>query len=299
MQIDGSTRIVGVFGHPIAHTASPAMHNAAFDRFGMNWRYLAFDVDPARLGGALHGIADLNFAGVNLTVPHKILALDIVDEVDKQARLLGAVNTVIVDGHELHGFNTDGYGFVRGLREDFGLELRGRRVLILGAGGAGRALAIQAAMDGAAAIFLANRTVSKAFQVVGEIRKIVPHAFTVALPLQPAHIAKHLDEVDLVVNATSIGLGDDASPIPAQILTPDLFVLDLIYRPTRLLREAASAGCTVSDGETMLLHQGAAAFTLWTGQPAPVEVMQEALQAARDGGVTSAEGEPGVDAAAG
>ncbi len=284
MQIDGSTRIVGVFGHPIAHTASPAMQNAAFDRLGMNWRYLAFDVDPDRLRGALGGIADLNFAGINLTVPHKILALDIVDEVDKQARQLGAVNTIIVDGHELRGFNTDGYGFVRGLREDFGVELRGRRVLILGAGGAGRALAIQSALDGAAAIFLANRTASKAFHVVGEIRKIVPHAFAVALPMQPAHIAKHLDEVDLVVNATSLGL-KPGDPPPLKKFPRRcnwLRVYDTIYRPTEtpLLSLARKAGAKTANGLSMLLHQGARSFELWTGRRAPVAVMRRALHKA-------------------
>lgn len=284
MQIDGSTRIVGVFGHPIAHTASPAMQNAAFDHLGMNWRYLAFDVDPANLRGALRGVADLNFAGVNLTVPHKILALDLVDEVDPEARQLGAVNTVIVDGRKLRGFNTDGYGFVRALREDFGLDLRGRRVLILGAGGAGRALAIQSALEGAAAIFLANRTVSKAFEVVGEVRKIAPHAFTVALPTQPARIAKHLDEVDLVVNATSLGLKPGDPPplgkFPARCKW--LRVYDTIYRPaeTPLLALARKAGAKTSNGLSMLLHQGARSFELWTGRRAPVAVMRRALRKA-------------------
>lgn len=284
MQIDGHTRIVGVFGHPIAHTASPAMHNAAFDHLGMNWRYLAFDVDPANLRGALRGIVDLNFAGINLTVPHKLLALDIVDEVDKQSRVFGAVNTLLVDGRELRGFNTDGYGFVRALREDFGLELRGRRVLILGAGGAGRALAIQCALEGAAAIFLANRTVAKAFQVVGEVRKLAPHAFTVALPMQPAHIAKHLDEVDLVVNATSLGLKPgDALPLKAFPRRCNwLRVYDTIYRPaeTPLLALARTAGAKTANGLSMLLHQGARAFELWSGRRAPVAVMRRALQKA-------------------
>jgi shikimate dehydrogenase len=284
MQIDGSTRIVGVFGFPVRHTASPPMHNAAFDHLGMNWRYLAFEVDPARLRGALRGICDLNFAGVNLTVPHKILAADIVDEMDKEARLLGAVNTVVVAGRELQGYNTDGHGLSRALREDFGMELRGRRVLILGAGGAGRAVAMQCARKGAAALFLANRTMSKAQAIVAEVRKAAPHAFTVALPLDSVHIAKHLDEVDLVINATSLGLRP-TDPPPLNGFPPRckwLKVYDTIYRPseTRLLELARKAGAKTANGLSMLLHQGARAFELWTGRRAPVAVMRRALHKA-------------------
>ncbi|MCX7825770.1 MAG: hypothetical protein N2689_09450, partial [Verrucomicrobiae bacterium] len=193
--------MVGVFGYPIHHTASPAMHNAAFDHLGMNWRYLPFEVHPDHLRGALRGICDLRFVGVNLTVPHKLLALNIVDVVDKQARVFGAVNTVVVDGRELLGYSTDGYGFVRALREDFGLELHGRRVLILGAGGAGQSLAIQCAMEGAAAIFVANRTRSKAEKVVAELRKLgasiesLPDGFVIRgpTPLKGAKVESHGD----------------------------------------------------------------------------------------------------------
>jgi shikimate dehydrogenase len=284
MVIDGSTRIVGVFGHPIEHTASPAMHNAAFDHLGLNWRYLAFDVHPDDLRGALHGIRDLHFAGVNLTVPHKLLAVKIVDSMDKEAQLLGAVNTVVVDDRQLMGFNTDGYGFKRAVREEFGMELRGRRVLILGAGGAGRALAVQCAVEGAAAIFIVNRTRSKAVSVVEEIRKLAPRAFAVAMPIEPAHIAKHLNEVDLVVNATSLGLRPD-DPLPLAKFPRQckwLRVYDTIYRPaeTRFLAAARKAGAQTANGLSMLLHQGARAFEIWTGRRAPVAVMRRALHKA-------------------
>ena len=284
MVIDGSTRVVGVFGYPIHHTASPAMHNAAFDHLGMNWRYLPFEVHPDNLRGALRGICDLRFVGVNLTVPHKLLALDIVDVVDKQARIFGAVNTVVVDGRTLLGYSTDGYGFVRAVREDFGMELHGRRVLILGAGGAGQSLAIQCALEGAAAIFVANRTRSKAEKVVAELRKLAPHTFTVVLPQEPDRIVKHLDETDLVVNATSLGLRPgDPSPLgrfPQQCKR--LKVYDTIYRPaeTRLLAAARKAGAKTANGLSMLLHQGARAFEIWTGRRAPVAVMRRALHKA-------------------
>ncbi|NQU09396.1 shikimate dehydrogenase, partial [bacterium] len=149
MRIDGSTRMVGVFGAPIRHTGSPAMHNAAFAALGLNWVYLAFHVPPDRLAAALGSAAELGLAGVNLTVPHKVLALECVDTVDDEARRLGAVNTVRFGEGRMEGFNTDGYGFVEALREEFSLTLGGRRVLILGAGGAGRALAVQSALAGA------------------------------------------------------------------------------------------------------------------------------------------------------
>jgi shikimate dehydrogenase len=284
MLIDGSTRIVGVFGHPIEHTASPAMHNAAFDHLGLNWRYLAFDVHPDDLRGALHGIRDLHFAGVNLTVPHKLLAVKIVDLMDKEAQLLGAVNTVVVDDRQLMGFNTDGYGFKRAVREEFGMELRGRRVLILGAGGAGRALAVQCAVEGAAAIFVVNRTRSKAVSVVEEIRNLAPRAFAVAMPSESAHIAKHLNEVDIVVNATSLGLKPN-DPLPLAKFPRKckwLRVYDTIYRPaeTRFLAAARKAGAQTANGLSMLLHQGARAFEIWTGRRAPVAVMRRALHKA-------------------
>ncbi|MBI5819615.1 MAG: shikimate dehydrogenase [Verrucomicrobia bacterium] len=284
MLIDGSTRIVGVFGHPIQHTASPAMHNAAFDHLGLNWRYLAFDVHPDNLRGALRGICDLNFVGVNLTVPHKLLAFKMVDSTDKEAQLLGAVNTVVVEDHKLTGFNTDGYGFKRAVREEFGMELRGRRVLILGAGGAGRALAVQCAVEGAAAIFIVNRTHSKAVSAVAEIRKLVPHTFAVAMPMELKHIAKHLNEVDLVVNATSLGLRPGDPPplarFPRQCKW--LRVYDTIYRPaeTRFLAAARKAGAQTANGLSMLLHQGARSFEIWTGRRAPVAVMRRALHKA-------------------
>ena len=284
MLIDGSTRIVGVFGHPIEHTASPAMHNAAFDHLGLNWRYLAFDVHPDDLHGALRGICDLHFVGVNLTVPHKLLAVKMVNSMDKEAQLLGAVNTVLVDNRKLMGFNTDGYGFKRAVREEFGMELRGRRVLILGAGGAGRALAVQCAVEGAAAIFIVNRTHSKAASVVAEIRKLTPRTFTVAMPMEPQHIGKHLDEVDIVVNATSLGLRPGDTPPLAKFPRKCkwLRVYDTIYRPseTRFLAAARKAGAQTANGLSMLLHQGARSFEIWTGRRAPLPVMRRALHKA-------------------
>lgn len=279
MQIDGLTELVGVFGAPIAHTASPAMHNAAFAALEMNWKYLAFHVDPANLRNALVGIRDLNFRGVNLTIPHKILALGLVDEVDAEARRLGAVNTVVVESGKLRGFNTDGYGFTKALKAEFDLSLKGKRVLVLGAGGAGRAIAIKCALEGAAKVSVANRTLAKVQPIADEIAKTK----TSFEALDLAAVAGALPQVDLLVNATSVGINEgETLNLPASAFTPALAVYDTIYRPaeTALLRQAADAGAKTSNGLSMLLHQGAKAFEIWTKRKAPLAVMRRALRTA-------------------
>ncbi len=281
MKIDGATQIVGVFGSPIAHTASPAMHNAALAAAKLNWCYLPFHVEPQNLRSALTGIRDLNCRGVNLTVPHKILALDIVDEVDADARKLGAVNTVLVKDGKLIGFNTDGYGFTKAIKEDFDITLKGKRVLVLGAGGAGRAIAIQCALDGAAKVTVANRTLAKIAPIAAEIANTATQFQ--AIGLEAGSIQSVMVEVDLLVNATSVGLqASDSLGLPAKLFHPGLVVYDTIYRPaeTQLHRLAVEAGAKVSNGLNMLLHQGAKAFEIWTGRKAPLAVMRRALQTA-------------------
>ena len=281
MKIDGATQIVGVFGSPIAHTASPAMHNAALAAAKLNWCYLPFHVEPQNLRSALMGIRDLNCRGVNLTVPHKILALEMMDEVDADARKLGAVNTVLVKDGKLIGFNTDGYGFTKGIHEDFDIVLKGQRVLVLGAGGAGRAIAIQCALDGAAKVTVANRTLAKIAPIAAEIAG-TKTAFQ-AIGLEGASLQRLVGAVDLIVNATSVGLqAGDALGLPAKLFSSGVAVYDTIYRPaeTQLLRQATEAGAKVSNGLSMLLHQGAKAFEIWTGRKAPLTVMRRALQTA-------------------
>ncbi|HUI05796.1 MAG TPA: shikimate dehydrogenase [Verrucomicrobiae bacterium] len=281
MNINGSTTIVGVFGAPIAHTASPALHNAAFDALKMNWKYLAFLVEPQNLCTALQGARDMGIVGINLTVPHKILALDCLDAVDAEARRLGAVNTVSIEKRRLRGFNTDGYGFVKAVKEDFNLSIRGKRVLVLGAGGAGRAIAVKCALEGAAKVIVANRTLARIEPVAREIR-LAKVEFQ-PLPLEAGEIAKVMRDVDLVVNATSVGLKEEESlGLGLELFSPRLHVYDAIYRPaqTELLRVAESAGAKVANGLGMLLHQGARAFEIWTKRKAPLAVMRRALRAA-------------------
>lgn len=257
------------------------MHNAALAAAKLNWCYLPFHVEPQNLRSALAGIRDLNCRGVNLTVPHKILALELMDEVDADARKLGAVNTVLVKDGRLIGFNTDGYGFAKAIKEDFDVGLTGQRVLVLGAGGAGRAIAIQCALEGAAQVTVANRTVAKIAPIAAEIAG-TKTAFQ-AIGLEGGSLARLIGAVDLIVNATSVGLQtEEALGLPAKLFSAGVAVYDTIYRPaeTQLLRQATEAGAKVSNGLSMLLHQGAKAFEIWTGRKAPLTVMRRALHTA-------------------
>lgn len=284
-----------MLGHPIRHSASPAMQNAGIAELGLNWRYLAFDVKPEELRAALVGAKTMQFVGLNLTVPHKLLALDLVDALDESAKNWGAVNTVRFEGRDKsgkwlplhqfsdalpekvrsHGFNTDADAIVRSVRESLEMELQGKRVLILGAGGAGRVAALKLAAEGVGELFLVNRTESKAASVAAEIRR------------------RHLDvrvqlgyprgEIDLAINATSLGLAPgDALPWDGKLfsLRQAIAVYDMIYRPaeTAFLATAKAGGSRTANGLAMLLYQGAAALELWTGQPAPLEVMRKALE---------------------
>jgi shikimate dehydrogenase len=281
MHIDGSTTLVGVLGAPIAHTASPAMHNAAFAALKMNWAYLAFHVDPQHLRAALQGACQMGIVGINLTVPHKILALDCVDEIDAEAAKLGAVNTIAMEKGKLHGFNTDGYGFLKAIKEEFNLSIRGKRVLVLGAGGAGRGIAVKCALDGAARVIVANRTPAKIEPIAREIRNTKSEFVSLALTVD--EIRRVIPEVDLMVNATSVGLRDGESlGLGAELFSSRLRVYDTIYRPaeTELLQVAEGAGAQVANGLGMLLHQGAKAFEIWTKRKAPLAVMRRALRTA-------------------
>jgi shikimate dehydrogenase len=276
-QINGQTRIAAVLGHPIAHTASPAMHNAAFSKLGLNARYVALDVEPASLKEVLTGLAAAGFMGVNLTVPHKILALKHVDKIEKSALQLGAVNAIHVSQKKgralLHGYNTDGYGLIQALKEDFSFSPKGKTIAILGCGGAGRGVAIQLALCGVRKLILLNRTKSKAQEVARRIRSLKLKTDCAFAP----------EKCDLLIQATSLGLkASDPLPLSAselKALAPRL-LFDIVYRPaeTPLMRLAKKQKIRTSNGLGMLLHQGAKAFEIWTGRKAPIEVMRRALK---------------------
>jgi shikimate dehydrogenase len=273
--INAATRLCAVYGSPIAHSASPAMHNAAFAALGLNWRYLAFEVDPKNLRAAIEGAKAMGFAGLNLTVPHKLLAVEMVDELDDAAKKWGAVNTIKFDHKGAVGFNTDADAITQSLREDLNLKLRGAKVLLLGAGGAGRTAALKLASEKVSELFLVNRTQIKAEKIAVEIKKQFPSVKV------SAGYPKAV--VDLILNATSLGLKTgDASPLDEKqfSLKQARAVYDMIYRPaeTKLLAAARKSGCKTANGLGMLLHQGAKSFEIWTGRPAPIEVMRRALE---------------------
>ena len=276
---------LAVVGDPIAHSASPPMQNAALAEAGIDARYTRLHVRPDELAEALGLFGPARFLGLNVTLPHKTAVLPLLDALDPHAALLGAVNTVRVerDG-SLRGFNTDGPGFSRALLAEFGLSLRGTRVLILGAGGgAGRALAAQCAVEGCGRLRLVNRTFGKVESLAGELRGRFG-VETAAVPWEAAALSDELREIDLIVNTSSLGLkAGDPSPLPADVLPPGVNVFDTVYRrdgtPTPLVAAAQMASVPVVGGQALLLHQGALAFEHWFGCPAPLEAMRRGLKA--------------------
>jgi shikimate dehydrogenase len=282
MKITGKTRVLGIFGYPVAHTLSPAMHNAALEALAIEACYLPFDVSPADLPGALDGIRRLGLLGVNLTIPHKEAALPLMDALSEEAARVGAVNTVEVREGNLVGHNTDGPGFVRFLREDQGLRLDGRRVLALGAGGAGRAISFACADEHATQIVIANRSKERGERLAADLRRAYPKVRISAVLLTPeALVGVFRSGIDLIVQTTPMGMRpEDPAPIPPELIEPRHVVCDIIYLPeeTPLLQAARLRGASQVGGLGMLLHQGALAFEIWTGRPAPLPVMREALQ---------------------
>jgi len=272
-------KLVGVFGDPVAHSLSPAMHNAAFRALGLPYRYLKFHVPLYQLKKALRGTVALGFEGINLTIPLKEAALHLMDRVTREARRVGAVNTVTCAGGRLLGHNTDGEGFLRSLKEAWGFHPRGARVVVLGAGGAARAVAFALADAGTRELTLVNRTLGRATRLARAISRTLGVKVR-AYPLGPrTDWPRLLGQADLLVNATSAGLKREPSLVPASALAPPLKVADLIYNPpeTALLRVARRRGVKAINGTGMLLHQGALVFERWTHRRAPVEVMRRAL----------------------
>jgi shikimate dehydrogenase len=288
------TKRVVLIGHPVAHSLSGAMQGAAFDHAGIDAAYELWDRTPLQLADAIAELRTDDFLGANVTIPHKERVVPQVDRLTEEAHATGAVNTITKEGRKLVGHNTDVPGFKVALDKLVGRQKMPRNAIVLGAGGGARAVVYSLVREGFQRIIVFNRHLHRAESLVKHFSRSAAHMELRAMPWHESIIESELAKTKILVNATSIGLNDDVSPIPAEILTPDLLVLDLIYKQTRLLRDAESAGAATSDGGTMLLHQGAAAWSLWTGQPAPLEVMQAALEDARSKGVTSAEGEGGT-----
>lgn len=281
--ISGHTQPFAVLGHPIGHTLSPVMHNANFRALGMDALYMAFDVDPARLMDVLPVMAHLGFRGVNLTVPLKEVAFRGLRHLDVSARRLGAVNTVEFTPAGLKGHNTDGKGFLLAIREAFGKSIAGLSVFVLGSGGAGRAIAITCATAGARRVAVTDVDFSRARRVAREIRRRAPRTPIDTVPANANAWTEASRTADLVVQATPIGMKKgERSLLPPQAFRKGQMAFDLIYMypETPFMKAAARGKARTANGLGMLLHQGAWAFTIWTGQKAAVNVMRKALEKA-------------------
>ncbi len=291
LTITASTRVLGIIGYPVAHSLSPAMHNAAFRSQGLDWVYLPLPVPPGKLAEALRGLEALGMVGANVTVPYKEAVAaaaadadaDCVEDLTPEAELIGAVNVLGFKDGSLIGHNTDGTGFLQALQQDAQFTVKGKQVLILGAGGAARAVALTLARHEAQRIGIANRTRQRAKELAQTVEQLIgTEAY--GLPLATADLAPWLGSADLVVQASSVGLHPDEetetlSWFDPSSLSSDALVCDLIYNPspTRFLALAAARGCRTMDGLGMLLYQGTQAYTWWTGREAPVAVMRQAL----------------------
>ncbi len=281
MYINGKTRIYGIIGHPVTHTFSPKMQNAAFEALGINAVYLPFEVHPSRLKEAMDGIRSLSIHGINCTIPHKEAVLTYLDAADPLARKIGAVNTIVTKEGKLKGYNTDGAGFIRSL-EEIGFSCGGKKVVILGSGGSAKGIAFSLAESGVSEITLLSRNMDKGLALISSLKEHYPGGeFNLhSLPLEG--VEELLELADLLVNTTPVGMvpQQDQSPLESlKGLSSRALVADIIYAPrkTKLLQMAEERGIQGTNGLGMLLHQGAIAFELWTGEKAPLEVMRKVL----------------------
>lgn len=275
---DYKAELVGVFGHPVAENPTVIMHEAAYATLGMNWRYLTVEVLPEDLETAMAGLRAMNMRGINLTIPHKVEVVRYLDSLSEAAQLMGAVNTVVNEGGELFGENTDGKGFMRALTDDARVDPNGAKVIAFGAGGAARAITVELALAGAAEITIVNRSPERGRGLVELLQDRTPTSATYQ-PWDGPHRVP--EDANVVVNATPIGLFPDIDAIPDldySTLSPDMTVCDVIHSPgTPFLTEAHRRGSRTLDGVGMLVYQGAIGFKLWTGRDAPVDVMYRAL----------------------
>ena len=282
MPANYQAELVGVFGQPVAENPTGVMQEAGFAAAGLNWRYLNFEVPPDRLGAAMAAIDALGMRGINLTIPHKVAVIEHLDELSPEARAIGAVNTVRVEGSKKIGENTDGKGFLRGVRNDAGMDPQGKRVVLLGAGGAARAIGTELVLAGVSDLLVVNRSQERGSGMSEDLKAATggPVRFrqwsgTLAVPA----------DCDLLVNATSIGLYPDVDAAPDVDLSaaqPGMLVADAVFNPpeTRLLAAARERGLETLDGLSMLVYQGVIAFEMWTGQSPDEAAMKAALRQA-------------------
>ena len=286
--LPGQITLLGLFGYPVEHSLSPAMHNAAIASLGLSQSYIPFSVRPEDIGPAIRSIVTLGIRGVNLTIPHKVSVLPFLDEISPEAQMAGAVNTVLNDNGRLKGFTTDGVGLSRSLSEA-GQTLESRRVLLLGAGGAARSAAFRLLKENSK-LTIVNRNVDRLNRLVSDLSAAYPLAEVKAIETHDiGGFRKALEETEILINATSAGMFPDVDaqiPVPSDSLHPKLFTFDMIYNPrrTRLLEAAFAAGGAGVNGLPMLVYQGAESFRIWTGIEPPTHVMLEAAEKALSSG---------------
>ena len=278
MEISGKTRVCGIIGDPVEHSLSPVMHNATFEELNLDFVYLAFRVRREELGEAIIGTRSLDLHGLNVTMPHKNTVMRYLDEIDSTTRSIGAVNTILNDEGRLMGYNTDGIGALKALKET-GITPKGKKLLLLGAGGAGKAIAFHAAQEVEELVIL-NRTPQKAKKLAEILRKDFNEKID-SNKLSTRIIKEELRDTDILVNATSVGMHPkvDQSLVPPSLLRPDLCVMEIVYSPleTKLAKDAKAVGAKVVSGIEMLVYQGAASFEIWTNHKAPVKAMKQAV----------------------
>ncbi|KXA92976.1 shikimate dehydrogenase [candidate division MSBL1 archaeon SCGC-AAA259E17] len=282
--ISGKTKVVGLIGDPVKHSVSPSMQNAAFRKLGLDYVYVPFNVEKDSLQSALSGLKALKVRGVNVTIPHKSSVMDHLDEIEEPAKKIGAVNTIKREGQLLKGFNTDGIGAQSALKEKID-ELKDKNIVILGAGGAARAISFTLAEKGAN-LTISNRTTSKAEELVREIKKKVGGKVK-EIPQDRKRLKEELEDSNILINSTSVGMHPDKDEtiLTAKEMHSDLTVMDIVYNPpkTHLLKEAEKAGAKTISGLGMLVHQGATSFKIWTGRKAPVQTMKKSAKKVLEG----------------
>ena len=279
MNITSKTKTLGIFGHPISHTLSPVMHNAVIKALGLDMAYLPFEVKPPNLKEAINGIKSLGIIGVNITIPHKESVIRFLDDISEEARLVGAVNTIVNKDRKLVGYNTDGSGYMASLKEELGFNPKSKRIIIIGAGGAARGILAALATQKPKSITVANRTLSRAVSLIKAFKGKFRDTRFEAINLDDNMLKMSFNSVDLLINTTSVGMKQGkALKIPLETLPKIAIVSDIIYNPleTLLLKKAKKFGLTTHGGLGMLVHQGARSFKLWTGMDAPMNVMRKA-----------------------
>ncbi|NIP30830.1 MAG: shikimate dehydrogenase [Candidatus Dadabacteria bacterium] len=281
MNIKATTKIYGIFGHPVSHSLSPVMHNSAFEELGLDCVYVALDIDPANVSHAVESIRFLNLYGINVTIPHKQAVIPYLDEISDEARLIGAVNTIKNEKGVLRGFNTDVGGVLRAMKENVNYSPEGTTALLVGAGGAARAVICGLCLNNAKKIYLVNRTLEKAENLSSEFLNNFSSIEIIPIELNDsASVAQALKYSDILINSSSAGMeNNNPLDLPIEKLNKDSVVYDLVYKPmiTPLVEAAREHGYKAESGLSMLLYQGVEAFEIWTGKDAPVEIMREAL----------------------